>query len=85
MFFYQNKEYEGIVTLQNYSLVSDLLEKLKFMFGEASEVVLRSFQEFMAMNYGFKYVWLNAAFWGLIGSLFVFLLPVVKKWIKNKN
>lgn len=85
MFYFQAKEYQGIVTLQNYSLVSDLLEKLKFIFGEAGEVILRNLQEFMAMNYGFKYVWLNAAFWGLLGSLFVFLLPVAKKWIMENE
>jgi DHA2 family multidrug resistance protein len=85
MFFYKDKEYDGIITLQNCSLVSDLLEKLKFIFGGASEVVLRNFQEFMAMNYGFKYVWINAAFWGLLGSLFVFLLPIAKKWIMENG
>ncbi|WP_024790836.1 MULTISPECIES: DHA2 family efflux MFS transporter permease subunit [unclassified Lebetimonas] len=81
MFFYQAKEYDGIVTLQNYSMVSDLLEKLRYAFGVAGDVLLRDLQEFMAMNYGFKYVWLNAAFWGLLGSVFVFLLPIAKRWV----
>ncbi len=62
-------------------MVSDLLEKMKYAFGETGEVILRNLQEFMAMNYGFKYVWLNAAFWGLLGSVFVFLLPIAKRWV----
>jgi DHA2 family multidrug resistance protein len=37
------------------------------------------FEEFMSANYGFKYVWLDAGFWGLVGSLFVFMLLFVKK------
>ncbi|WP_236618657.1 hypothetical protein [Lebetimonas sp. JH292] len=57
------------------TMVSDIFEKMKYVFGETGEVILRNLQEFMAMNYGFKYVWLNAAFWGLLGSVFVFLLP----------
>ncbi|WP_236619517.1 hypothetical protein [Lebetimonas sp. JH369] len=54
---------------------------MKYAFGETGEVILRNLQEFMAMNYGFKYVWLNAAFWGLLGSVFVFLLPIAKRWV----
>ncbi|WP_236620004.1 hypothetical protein [Lebetimonas sp. JS138] len=67
--------------MQNYELVYDIFEKMKYAFGETGEVILRNLQEFMAMNYGFKYVWLNAAFWGLLGSVFVFLLPIAKRWV----
>ena len=77
--FYKDKEFDAMVSLQNHEVVYGALEKLKELFGLAAKVIFRMYEEFMSFNYGYKYVWLDAAFWGLIGSVFIFMLLFVKE------
>jgi DHA2 family multidrug resistance protein len=49
------------------------------MFGIIAKVIFRMYEEFMSFNYGFRYVWLDAAFWGLVGSLFIFMLLFIRR------
>jgi len=77
--FYKDREFDGMVSLQNHEVVYGALEKLKELFGVIAKVIFRMYEEFMSFNYGYKYVWLDAAFWGLIGSLFIFMLLFVKR------
>ncbi|MEO1923794.1 MAG: MFS transporter, partial [Nautiliaceae bacterium] len=77
--FYKNKEFDGMVTLQNYELLDELLENLKHSFGVIAKIIFRNVEELMSFNYGFKYVWLNAAFWGFVGSFFVFMLLFIRR------
>jgi len=79
MMFYKTQEFEGMTNLQNYRMTEDILVYLEHIFGKASEVIFRNLEEFMAFNYGFKYVWLDAALWGAIGSFFIFMLLFVKE------
>jgi len=79
MIFYKNREFDGMVILQNRDLTEEFLKKLEVVFGVASKVIFRQIEEFMSFNYGFKYVWLNAAMWGIIGSIFIFSLMFIKK------
>ncbi|QCT93973.1 DHA2 family efflux MFS transporter permease subunit [Caminibacter mediatlanticus TB-2] len=81
--FYKNKEFDGMVTLQEFHIVNDFLQTIEKFFGIAGREVFRMYEEFMSFNYGFKYVWLNAAFWGLIGSLFIFALLFKRR--NNEN
>jgi len=81
--YYSNKEFDGMTSLQNSHIVTDFVLELKYFLGEAGEEVFRMLEEFLSANYGFKYVWLDAGFWGLIGSLFVFALLLIK--IFNRN
>ncbi|MEO1927641.1 MAG: DHA2 family efflux MFS transporter permease subunit [Nautiliaceae bacterium] len=77
--FYKNKEFDGMVTLQNYELLDEFLENLKQTFGIVAKILFRNVEELMSFNYGFKYVWLNAAFWGAVGSIFIFMLLFIKR------
>jgi len=77
--FYKNKEFDGMVVLQNRDLLEEFLNKLHFYLGPAYEVVFRKIETFFSFDYGFKYVWINAALWGVLGSLFVFGLFFVRR------
>jgi len=77
--FYKDKEFDAMVSLQNHEVVYFALEKLKEMFGIIAKVIFRMYEEFMSFNYGFRYVWLDAAFWGLVGSLFIFMLLFIRR------
>ena len=78
MIFYKNKEFDGMVILQNRDLLEELLHKLFNLIGPASKALFLSIEEFFSFDYGFKYVWMDAAFWGVIGSIFVFVLLMLK-------
>lgn len=79
MMYYADKEFDGMTTLQNYEVLKQFLWGLKEKFSILAKVLFGKVELFMSANYGFKYVWLDAAFWGLLGSLFVFMLLFVKK------
>ena len=70
--YFQNKEFDSMVILQNKELVIQTLEKIP-------NVLFLKLQQFFSFNYGFKYVWLDAAFWGFLGSVFVFMLIFFKR------
>ena len=76
--FYKNKEFDGMVILQNRDLVEELIHKLSFMIGEKAKALFMHIEEFFSFNYGFKYVWMDAGFWGVVGALFVFILVIIK-------
>jgi len=78
MLFYQTKEFEGISVFQNYNLTTSTINYLSNLFAYPSEI-LRNLESFMAFNYGFKYVWINAALWGVVGGILVFVLPFIRK------
>ena len=77
--YYSNKEFDSMVTLQSYHITSDFVIGLKRLFGEPGVEIFRRLEEFMSANYAFKYVWLDAAFWGVLGGLFVFLLLIKRR------
>ena len=77
--YYSNKEFDGMVSIQNHHIVSDFVSALESYFGKAGIEIFRMLESFMSANYGYKYVWLDAGFWGFVGSLFVFALLFVKK------
>ena len=70
--YFQNKEFDSMVILQNKELVAQTLEKIP-------NVLFLKLQQFFSFDYGFKYVWLDAAFWGFLGSVFVFMLLFFKR------
>jgi len=85
LIYYKEEAFEGITTLQNRELTLQLLFQLEHFFGgERGKAIFYRVQEFFAFNYGFKNVWLDAMAWGFLGSLFIFALPVIKKWRKFK-
>jgi DHA2 family multidrug resistance protein len=86
LMFYSNKEFDGMSIFQNYHVTRDFVLGLEKFFGDAGIEIFRNLKEFMSANYGFKYVWLDAGFWGLVGSVFVFALLFFKsRKIKMEN
>jgi len=77
--YFSNKEFDGMVTLQNYALLSEKIMVFEKILGFSAKEAFRKIEEFMSANYAFKYVWLDAAFWGLVGSVFVFMLLLKKR------
>jgi len=79
MVFYKNKEFDGMVILQNRTLIEEILHKLSHILGPiGAKALFMRIEAFFSFDYGFKYVWLDAGFWGLVGSIFVFSLLIVK-------
>ena len=75
--YFSNKEFDGMVTLQNFHIVSDFISNLANELNVnllIAKEIFKKVEEFMSYNYGFKYVWLDAGFWGLVGVIFVFML-----------
>jgi len=69
--FFHQKELQGIKELENFEIIKDFPNKILHALAE----------NFMAFNDGFRFVWLDAAFWGAIGTFFIFLIPLKgKKW-----
>ena len=83
--FYKNKEFDGMVVLQNRDLVEEILHKLSFLAGERAKAIFMHIEEFFSFNYGFKYVWMDAGFWGVVGASFVFALLIIKLLSLRKN
>ncbi len=77
--FYKNREFDAMTILQNRDVVQEFLNKLHFYFGMAGNEVFRMIEQFFSFDYGFKYVWMNAGFWGVVGSVFVFGLIFIRR------
>ena len=77
MIFYKNKEFDGMVILQNRDLVEELLHKF-FLMGDKANALFMKVEEFFSFDYGFRYVWMDAGFWGIVGACFVFGLLFLK-------
>ena len=71
LIFYKNSEFDGMTILQNRDLISDIIRKIGIAFS--------NIEEFFSFNYGFKYVWLDAGLWGVVGTLFIFSLLFVRR------
>jgi DHA2 family multidrug resistance protein len=76
--YFTNKEFQGIATLQNWELTGQLLHHLMEKWGEKGVALWAKFQELMAFNYAFKWVWLDAFYWGVIGIVALLILPLFK-------
>ncbi len=80
LYFYSDREFLGMNEMQNYQSVDSFLNAMSQKFGIISKVIFGDLEKFMSFNYGFKYVWLDAAFWGAVGSMFIFML-----FLKRRN
>ena len=75
--FYKDKEFDSMVILQNRDLVEELLHKLYYLLSDKAKAFFLKIEEFFSFCYGFKYVWMNAGFWGVVGASFVFMLLII--------
>ena len=71
--FFKNEMFLRMNENQDYLFVKNFLDNLPFS-EDISKVFFGNYETLMATNYGFYNVFLNAGLFGLIGSIFVFLL-----------
>ncbi len=77
MEYFKNFNFKHFEELQNPTMIYDFLNNAKGFLGvslDKMEAFFNGYETLMSYNYGFKSVFLNAAHWGAIGSLFVLLL-----------
>ncbi len=72
--FSSSSQLHGMNILQNYTLVASLVHHLDVLYGKAGIVIFGAYEHFMASNYGYKYVWFHAAFFGIFGVILIFML-----------
>jgi DHA2 family multidrug resistance protein len=77
MEYFKNLHFDRITELQNVEFVADFLAYLQRLLGAARELVEALFYRyelFMGYNYGFYNTFIHAAYWALLGSVFVLTL-----------
>ncbi len=82
MEYYKNINFLHIQELQNPAFIYDYLKELQAMLGSSFDQVKAAFgnyENFICYNYGFRDVFLGAAWWGAVGAIFVLLLFVSEK------
>jgi len=75
--WFKNDMFLKINENQNYFYIKNFLDNLPFN-SDVAKVVFGKYELLMATNYGFYKVFLYAGFFGVIGSIFVFLLFLKK-------
>ncbi len=90
MNYFKNINFSHMVELQNNQYIMQYLDNFKNFLGISMDQTVASFRNyetFMSYNYGFSFVFENAAYWGIIGSIFtIFLFVKIKpKPAKEKN
>jgi len=71
LLFNKEREFEAINIYQNREITEQFINSLQFK--------MQYFENIFALNYAFYSVWMVAAFWGIIGSSFVFMLLFKKR------
>jgi DHA2 family multidrug resistance protein len=77
--FYKNDMFLKMNENQTYWYVEDFIRHLPFP-QDISKIIFGKYEMLMAANYGFYNVFLAAGLWGVLGSVFVFLL-----FVKNRR
>jgi len=77
--YFTTQKFNAINELQNQTLTNSIISKLNTLYSEAGNVLFSQYENFMAMNYGYKFVWLHAGFWGILGAIFIFMLLLKKE------
>jgi len=77
MEYFKSLNFDRMVEVQNYEYVSYFLRKIQELLNLSWEVVkeiFRNYELFMSYNYGFYNTFMHAAYWAVLGSVFVVLL-----------
>jgi DHA2 family multidrug resistance protein len=77
--YFTNKNFEGINTFQNQYLTTFIINQLQSLYSYAGNVLFSTYEQFMAMNYGYNSIWIHAALWGILGSFLIFMLLLKKE------
>jgi DHA2 family multidrug resistance protein len=79
MEFFKNFNFDKMNEVQNYEYLTLYLNNTKEFLGISSDMVseiFRNFELFISYNYGFLNTFSNAAYWAVVGSIFVVALFV---------
>jgi len=79
MEYFKNLNFLHMNELQYYSFIDwylALFQKLTNITKEQAQAAFGNYETFMSYNFGFAQVYMNAAYWGLVGAVFVLLLYV---------
>ncbi|WP_281951651.1 DHA2 family efflux MFS transporter permease subunit [Nitrosophilus kaiyonis] len=87
MEYFKNMHFLRMNEIQNYEYVDNFLHKMQNLAGigwEQIRIVFGNYEEFMSFNYGFYNTFMHAGYWGIFGTIFVMLLFVRFKNIKER-
>ena len=87
MEYFKNLHFLRMNELQNVDYLQWFFEKFHFLTQmpmEKIEAIFGGYETFMSLNYGFYNTFMHAAYWGLLGSLFVVALFVKNPFAKEK-
>ena len=88
MEYFKNLHFLRMEELQNPDYLALFLEQMQTAMNASEAAVKAAFGQYetlMAYNYGFYNVFMHAAYWGVLGSLFVVLLFVKIPRIRKKR
>jgi DHA2 family multidrug resistance protein len=88
MEYFKNLQFLRMNELQNVDYLGWFLDRMQALTGMSEAAVKAAFAQYetlMAYSYGFYNVFMHAAYWGLLGALFVVLLFVKNPFARRKN
>jgi DHA2 family multidrug resistance protein len=81
MEYFKAMHFQNMSEIQNYEYINDFLHTFMKYAGitwEQTKAIFANYETFMSYNYGFYNTFMHAGYWGILGSLFVVLLFVMK-------
>jgi DHA2 family multidrug resistance protein len=88
MEYFKNLQFLRMNELQNVDYLGWFLDRMQAMTGMSEAAVKAAFTQYetlMAYSYGFHNVFMHAAYWGVLGALFVALLFVKNPFARRNN
>jgi DHA2 family multidrug resistance protein len=87
MEYFKNLNFQHFEELQNPAFINDYIVNTKEFLGvsiDQIKAMFNGYETLMSYSYGFGGVFMQAAHWGAIGSIFVLMLFATKVFKKGK-
>ncbi len=81
MEYFKAMHFDHMTEIQNYEYLNDFLHAIMHYTGmtwEQTKAIFANYETFMSFNYGFYNTFMHAGYWGILGSLFVVALFLMK-------
>ena len=81
MEYFKAKNFDHMTEIQNYGYINDYLHSISNSVNisiDQIKAIFSNYEAFMSYNYGFYNTFMHAGYWGLIGSIFVISLFILK-------
>ncbi len=81
MEFFKAQHFQNMTELQDWDWIYLTLQRWHSLTGlswEQVKAIFADYERFMSYNYGFYNTFMHAGYWGVLGSLFVLLLLIMK-------